>query len=76
MGYEIEASMKIIIQPVFPPIPTNSFDWVAYIDGMEEQTQFYGYGRTKEDAVRELRFTVEDQGEHFIYDFDNAEVSA
>jgi hypothetical protein len=67
--------MQIIVQPVFPPIPTTAFDWCAYIDGMEELPHLYGHGRTKEDAVKELRFNLEDQGEHFLFDFDQAQVA-
>ena len=45
---------KIIVQPVFPPIPTNAFDWCAYYDG-EEESGNYGWGATEADAVCSLQ---------------------
>jgi hypothetical protein len=47
-------NLKIITQPVFPPIPTNAFNWCAYYDDQAELGN-YGWGSTKEDAVRDLQ---------------------
>jgi len=46
--------MKIIVDYVYPPIPVRIFDYVAYYDGCEEEGP-YGYGRTKQEAIDELR---------------------
>lgn len=40
---------------VFPPIPDRRFDWCAFHDGHEEETNRYGWGSTKDEAVADLR---------------------
>lgn len=45
---------KIIISHVYPPIPDRQFDWCAYWAG-EEETGHYGYGKTKAEAMADLR---------------------
>lgn len=45
---------KMITVNTFPPIPDRRYDWCAYWDGEEEETQ-YGWGRTKEEAIEDLR---------------------
>lgn len=45
--------VRIVLSPVFPPIPTRRFDWCAYIDGEEEEGT-YGYGESKQAALNEL----------------------
>ena len=45
---------KIITDYIFPPIPDRNSDWCAYYDGEEELGQ-YGYGRTKEAAIQDLK---------------------
>lgn len=35
------------------PIPTNHFDWSAWVDGQEE-SGIVGYGPTRGDAVTDL----------------------
>ena len=49
---------KIIVTHVYPPIPYRNRDWLAYIDGEEEGLQ--GWGKTKEDAVEELKIAQEE----------------
>lgn len=44
---------KIITDFIYPPIPLRQFDWAAWYDG-EEENGPYGYGRTEEEAVKEL----------------------
>jgi hypothetical protein len=44
---------KIITSHVYPPIPLRHLDWCAYYDG-EEEDQNYGWGKTKEEAVKNL----------------------
>lgn len=50
---------NIVTDFVYPPIPSRNFDWVAYIDGQEEEG-FYGYGETEREAVNELLEMLED----------------
>jgi hypothetical protein len=45
---------KMIVTNIFPPIPIRDFDWCAFWDG-EEEGGHYGYGKTKEEAVADLR---------------------
>jgi hypothetical protein len=45
---------KMIVTNSFPPIPDRRFDWCAYWDG-EEETQHYGYGATREEAIEDLK---------------------
>ena len=49
----VSETRQIIQQPVYPPIPTNAFDWCAYYDG-EEEAGNYGWGATKEAALADL----------------------
>lgn len=51
---------KIQVSYVYPPIPSRRFDWCAYIDGHEE-TNLYGWGASKLDALKELGAMIEDQ---------------
>ena len=47
--------MKVIVTDyINPPIPVRDHDWVAYYDG-EEESLMYGYGRTEEDAIKDLK---------------------
>lgn len=39
---------------VFPPIPLRQFDWLAGYDG-EEESQQYGWGRTEQEAIDNLK---------------------
>lgn len=43
----------------FPPIPTRSHDWSAWIDGNEESGQI-GHGATEAEAIADLREMVND----------------
>jgi hypothetical protein len=55
--YQRPACIQVHYDP--PPIPTCNFDWCAYEDGMEERG-FYGYGRSREEAVAALFEMFED----------------
>ncbi len=44
---------KIVTRHILPPIPIRSFDWCAHYEG-EEERQEYGYGRTEQEAIRDL----------------------
>lgn len=44
--------MKIITEHLIPPIPTTSFDWLAYFDGEEDGQQ--GFGDTEATAISDL----------------------
>jgi hypothetical protein len=39
---------------VHPPIPIRDFDWCAYIDGYEENTDYHAYGKTEKEAIKNL----------------------
>ena len=48
---------KIITDYVYPPIAIRCFDWCAFYDG-EEENKNYGWGRTEQEAVNQLRGEV------------------
>lgn len=51
---------KIVTYPAFPPIPDRSHDWCAYYDG-EEEAANYGWGKTKEEAIANLKLIREEE---------------
>lgn len=51
----------IVTKPVYPPIPTDSCDWVAYYDGNCD-AQNYGWGPTEEAAIEDLKASYEQEG--------------
>jgi len=48
----------ITLCPVFPPIPDRSHDWLAFLADREEETRFYGWGRTEDEARQECEAAV------------------
>ncbi len=50
---------KIVTSVSCPPIPTNKFDWCAYLDGTEE-TGRYGWGATEIEAIQALLDLIEE----------------
>jgi hypothetical protein len=44
----------IVTQYVRPPVPTNKWDWMAYIEGDEEASGPTGRGPTEAEALRDL----------------------
>jgi len=52
----------IVVTHVYPPIPIRTFDWCAFEYGMEERG-YYGYGRTRAEAVEELLQRFEDDAQ-------------
>jgi len=48
---------KVITQYICPPIPVRGADWVAYIDGTEEDG-VRGFGKTEKDALHDLFFEL------------------
>lgn len=46
---------KIITDYVFPPIPDRRFDWCAYYENDVENQNLYGWGKTKEEALEDLK---------------------
>ena len=67
---------------VFPPIPDRNSDWCSYYDGREEDSQFYGWGKTKEASINDMlnrdppddiALVVTSQGLHAI-EFDSHEM--
>lgn len=51
--------MDIRTQYICPPIPFRWFDWVAWVDGNEEQGPF-GRGATEQEAIAELYRQLEE----------------
>ena len=49
---------NIKTQNICPPIPIRAFDWIAWIDGLEESGP-YGAGETEEAAKTDLQFQIE-----------------
>jgi hypothetical protein len=62
---------KMIVTQILPPIPIRDFDWCAYWDG-EEEGGHYGYGKTKEEAVEDLKQLDQEKWEA---DFEDGEMS-
>jgi len=54
------AGLKIATSYANPPIPTRSFDWVAYVDSWGADESPYGYGETEREAIAELLETLEE----------------
>ncbi len=51
--------MRIIrTHHAFPPIPIRCFDWMAWVDGTEENGP-YGHGKTEEEARANLGAEIE-----------------
>jgi hypothetical protein len=44
----------IVTSYVRPPVPTNAWDWMAYIEGDEEANGPTGRGPTECEALRDL----------------------
>lgn len=49
---------NIKTQNIHPPIPIRAFDWIAWIDGLEDSGP-YGAGATEEEAKTDLQFQIE-----------------
>jgi hypothetical protein len=50
--------LGIIVNGIWPPIPTHAFDYCAMYDGDEPDDAGHmraGYGKTAEDAIADLR---------------------
>lgn len=54
--------MKILTTHWPKPIPSNKYDWTAWVDGKEEW--YVGYGSTEQEALDDLNnnigYTVND----------------
>ena len=48
-------SPKVVTQNIYPPIPIRQFDWQAHYDGEEDEQMDVGYGRTEQEAIKDLR---------------------
>ena len=53
---------KIVTEHIFPPIPNRTFDWLAWIDGNEEDGP-YGYGKTEQEAIEWLKECLQEEDE-------------
>lgn len=54
---------KIVTSNIFPPIPYRGCDWVAYVEGEEENSHMYGYGPTEAEAIDDLMRLLEENAE-------------
>lgn len=52
--------MKIVVVYDPPPIPLRNMDWIAYVDGQEEEGN-YGYGKTRREAIESLLEVLDDE---------------
>lgn len=50
---------QIITNEICPPIPIRNFDWAAWYDG-EEELGHYGYGKTEQEAITDLKESYPD----------------
>ena len=46
---------KIITDHVYPASPFRCFDWCAFYDDEGAENQNYGWGRTEQEAINDLR---------------------
>ena len=53
--------MEIRTSHIYPPIPIRSYDWMAWVDGREEDTTLQGYGATEAQAIAELQERIEEE---------------
>jgi hypothetical protein len=53
---------RIITLNVYPPITDRRWDWIAYYDG-EEESRHYGWGKTEQEALEDLRRLDEERAE-------------
>lgn len=68
-------SRKIMTSYWAKPIPDRRFDWSAWYDG-EEEFGPYGYGRTEDEAIRELKLECPDEDEDGLDTSSNTPISA
>ena len=47
----------------YPPIPDRSMDWMAWVDGQEEHSAWYGHGQTELEALLDLHQHLVEDGE-------------
>ena len=52
--------MNIVTEYVAPPVPTSLWDWMAYVEGGDEET--VGRGPTETEALRDLCAQLAAQG--------------
>jgi hypothetical protein len=45
---------RIITENPRPPVPGRECDWIAYLQGHEDQPGAWGWGATKEQAIADL----------------------
>lgn len=45
---------RIATKNICPPIPIRQFDWVAFVEGDEEDNALHAHGATELEAVRNL----------------------
>lgn len=50
---------KVITEYIRPPVPSTKYDWMAYIEGEEENLT--GYGPTEAEALRNLAEQLADE---------------
>lgn len=53
--YGTLSGKDIITVHTYPPIPIRDYDWCAYHDGDDEIASRYGWGKTEQEALADLR---------------------
>lgn len=56
------STLAVKTECICPPIPVRNFDWLAFIDGHEEDGPF-GRGATEEAAIEDLIEQVAELGQ-------------
>lgn len=52
---------RIITSFQYPPIPIRTHDWCAYRENDVEDSSRYGWGRTEEAAIHDLKAMEEER---------------
>jgi hypothetical protein len=58
----INTGCTLKVSHIYPPIPCRQHDWCVYVDGDEERS-LYGYGATREAAIRDFLENYADEYE-------------
>ena len=53
--YGVQHGGDILTVHVFPPIPIRDWDWCAYHHSEDEKPWRYGWGKTEQEALADLR---------------------
>lgn len=48
--------------------PIRDWDWIAYVAGQEENSELYGYGATRDEALEQLGAVIVEHVDDHVYD--------